>query len=83
MRQIVKDVDWIIRKTSGIETNPAAIEINKSAKYWKRVTRKAHWGEMKRLGKNHADVIEMIEDVKTKGNEIILNYDLTFGDRSR
>ena len=81
MKVIVRKIIWVINKTGGMKSDPEAIKILKDAKHWKNVTRKSHWKEMKRLGKDHADVIEMIEDVKTKGNEIVLNYDLKFGDR--
>ena len=81
MKKIQSDVRWIIEKTSSMDTNPAAIEIKKSAEYWLRVTRGSHWAKMNVLGKTHPDVLEMVEKCKSEGLQVILNYDLTFGDR--
>jgi len=78
MKQIVQDIESIIIHTSRKLDDERAKKLHDEAQYWKKITRKSHWGDMKRLGKKHPDVTKKIEQIKSQGLEIKLRFDLTF-----
>ena len=53
--------------------------ILEDAKEWKNSTSKSHWSLMKRLGKNHEEVLAKIAEIKQEGGVIIRRYNLNFG----
>ena len=78
MKTIVKQIDLIIKVTKNKLQDEKAKKLHDESLHWKNVTRKEHWEDMNRLGEDHPDVINKINDVKSKGLDIILRFDLTF-----
>ena len=75
LKQLRAKIRILVRNLDG-KANTDAIDIIQQANHWLNVDSKSHWSKMKK----GEDVSKDISQIKEKGNEIVLHYNLTFGD---
>ena len=75
LKQLRGKIRSVMRKLDE-NSNSNALEIVQQANHWLKVDSRSHWAKYKR----GEDVSSEISQIKQRGGEIVLCYNLTFGD---
>ena len=75
LKYLRKDLEKILEKLKENKDEQSQ-DILSRCNTWLSVKSKSHQKEMRKLGSNHPDVANQIEELKQEGAEILLEYNL-------
>ena len=76
LKQLRGKIKILVRRLDG-NSDSNALEIVQRANHWLKVDSRSHWAKYK----TGEDVSSEVSQIKERGGEIVLHYNLTFGDK--